>query len=68
MTECKGLKLGGDIDGVNDKVGKLKFGEDGHIDARAATIGLGNLVQLGLQRLIMMVILSSPPNIFKLFP
>ena len=63
MTECKGLNLGGDIDGVNFKVSKLEFGEGGHIDARAATIGLGNLVQLGLQRLILMqlvmVILSS---------
>ena len=46
--------LGGDVGGIDDKVGKLEVGEGSHVDARAATVGLGNLVQLSLQRLIMM--------------
>ena len=48
------MSLGGDVDRINDKIRELEVGEDGHVDARAATVGLGNLVQLSLQRLIMM--------------
>ena len=54
MTECKVVNLGRDVDGVNSRVDKLEVGEGGHVDARAATIGLGNLVQLSLRRLIVM--------------
>ena len=48
VTECKVVNLGGDVDGVNSRVDKLEVGEGGHVDARAATVGLGNLVQLSL--------------------
>ena len=54
MTECKVVNLGRDVDGINGRVDKLEVGEGGHVDARAATIGLGNLVQLSLRRLIVM--------------
>ena len=54
MTECKVVNLGRDVDGVNSRVDKLEVGEGGHVNARAATIGLGNLVQLSLRRLIVM--------------
>ena len=65
MTECKVVNLGGDVDGVNSRVDKLEVGEGGHVNARAATIGLGNLVQLSLRRLIVMQVVvmvrSFPP-------
>ena len=65
MTECKVVNLGRDVDGVNSRVDKLEVGEDGHVNARAATIGLGNLVQLSLRRLIVMQVVvmvrSFPP-------
>ena len=40
--------LGGDVDGINGRVDELEVGEGGHVDARAATVGLRNLVQLRL--------------------
>ena len=65
MTECKVVNLGRDVDGVNSRVDKLEVGEGGHVNARAATIGLGNLVQLSLRRLIVMQVVvmvrSFPP-------
>ena len=65
MTECKVVNLGRDVDGVNIRVDKLEVGEGGHVNARAATIGLGNLVQLSLRRLIVMQVVvmvrSFPP-------
>ena len=54
MTECKVVNFFRDVDGVNSRVDKLEVGEGGHVNARAATIGLGNLVQLSLRRLIVM--------------
>merc|ERR1719507_922203 len=48
-TECKNGSLGGDVDGIDDKVGELEVGEGSHVNARAATVGLGNLVQLRLK-------------------
>ena len=65
MTECKVVNLGRDVDGINSRVDKLEVGEGGHVNARAATIGLGNLVQLSLRRLIVMQVVvmvrSFPP-------
>ena len=49
------MSLGGDVDGIDDKVGELEVGKGGHVDARAAAVGLGNLVQLRLQRLVQVV-------------
>ena len=50
MTECNDLR--GNVDGVHCRVDELEVREGGHVDAGAATVGLRNLVQLGLQRLV----------------
>ena len=49
------MSLGGDVDGIDGGVDELEVGEGGHVDARAATVGLRNLVQLGLQRLVIIM-------------